>query len=101
MVCALSGDRLSMVRIGTTNVSPEVLAPTASNIKLCGCHDNPVDEGATETFQCEETGRYLVVLLEKEEGRLSLCEVQVFEGTVSARWYTEYPCKHVCVIFLC
>ena len=83
-IYGISGHRLAMIRIGTTDVSPEVLAPTVHNVKVCACQDTPVDDGATQAFQCKETGRYLVVLLEQEE-ILTLCEVQVFKGTVHSR----------------
>ena len=72
-----------MVRIGTTDVSPEVEAPTILNIKVCASQDSPVGEGVTQAFSCGQIGRYLVVLLEKTPGILSLCEVGVFaEGIV-------------------
>ena len=45
-----------MIHIGTTDVSPEVLAPTIYNIKVCACQDTPVGDGATQAFQCQETG---------------------------------------------
>ena len=83
-IYGISGHRLAMIRIGTTDVSPEVLAPAVHNIKVCACQDTPVVDGATQVFQCKETGRYLVVLLEQEE-ILTLCEVQVFKGTVHSR----------------
>ena len=76
-----SGDRLSMIRIGTTNVSPDVVPPNVQNIKVCACQDSPMGNGETKKFHCEATGRYLVVLLEKE-GYLTLCEVEVFEGNI-------------------
>ena len=75
-----SGDRLSMVRIGTTEVSPEIVTPTVHNMKVCACQDRPVGEEETQAFSCGSTGRYLVVLLETAEGTLTLCEVEVFEG---------------------
>ena len=78
MVCQFSDERLAMVRIGTTDVSHQVLAPTVRNIKVCVCHDNPVGDGATQAFQREETGRYLVVLLEQTRVVLTLCEVKIF-----------------------
>ena len=69
-----------MIRIGTTDVSPEVVAPTVHSMKVCACQDSPVGEGETQEFSCGETGRYLVVMLENTEGTLTLCEVEVFEG---------------------
>ena len=77
---AFSGDRLSVIRIGMTDTSPEVTPPTINNMKVCACHDNPVGDGETQAFPCGTRGRYLVVLLEKAEGTLTLCEVEVFEG---------------------
>ena len=69
-----------MIRIGTTDVSSEVVAPTVHNMKVCACQDSPVGEGETQAFSCGALGRYLVVLLETAEGTLTLCEVEVFEG---------------------
>ena len=78
------GDRLSMIRIGTTDVSPAAKHPTLQNMKVCACQDSQVGNGATEAFHCGETGRHLVVLLEKTGG-LTLCKVEVFEGNVLFR----------------
>ena len=80
----ISGVKLSMVRIGTTDVSNDTEAPTFQNMKVCACKDSQVGNGATEAFHCGETGRYLVVLTEKT-GDLTLCEVEVFEGNVLFR----------------
>ena len=77
---AFSGDRLSMIRIGMTDTSPEVTPPTIHTMKVCACQDNPVGDGETQALPCGTRGRYLVVLLEKAEGTLTLCEVEVFEG---------------------
>ena len=80
-----------MVRIGTTDVSPEVVAPTLQNIDVCGCQDSPVGAGVTQGFSCGATGRYLVVLLELPHGILTLCEVEVFGGiysNVATFWYS-------------
>ena len=74
-----SGSRLSMIQIGTTDVSPEVEAPTLHYIHVCASQDSGVPGGETQAFPCSETGRYLVVLLEKTEVVLTLCEVEVFE----------------------
>ena len=100
MVCQFSDERLAMVRIGTTDVSPQVLAPTVRNIKVCACHDNPVGDGAIQAFQYEETGRYLVVLLEQTQGVLTLCEVKIFGGTVPVRTYTLSPLYIICA-YMC
>ena len=67
-----------MVRIGTTYVSPAVEAPTIHNVEVCASQDSPVGEGETQAFSCGKMGRYLVVLLEKTDGILTLCEVEVF-----------------------
>ena len=67
-----------MVRIGTTYVSPAVEAPTVHNVEVCASQDSPVGEGETQAFSCGKMGRYLVVLLEKIDGILTLCEVEVF-----------------------
>ena len=72
-------------------MNSEDLTPTVNSMKVCVCQDNPVGDGATETFQCDETGRYHVVLLEQTQGVLTLCEVQVFGGTVHARTYIRFP----------
>ena len=82
---ALSGDKLKMIRIGTTDVSPDDVAPTVHNMKVCACQDSPMGNGETKAFHCGATGRYLVVLLEKTE-KLVLCEVEVFQGNC-------YTCK--------
>ena len=76
---ALSGVKLSMIHIGTTDESPDDVAPTVHNMKVCACQDSPMGSGETKAFHCGETGRYLVVLLEKTES-LVMCEVEVFEG---------------------
>ena len=68
-----------MVRIGTTDESPDDVPPTVHNMKVCACQDSRVGDGETKAFHCGETGRYLVVLLEKTTA-LTLCEVEVFEG---------------------
>ena len=68
-----------MIRIGTTDVSPEVEAPTLHNINVCASQDSGVPGGETQAFPCGETGRYLVVLLEKTKEVLTSCEVEVFE----------------------
>ena len=70
-----------MIRIGTTNASPDVVSPTVQNIKVCACQDNPMGNRETKKFHCGATGRYLVVLLEKI-GYLTLCEVEVFKGNI-------------------
>ena len=70
-----------MLRIGTSDVSPDVTAPTINNINVCACQDNPMSNGEIKEFPCGATGRYLVILLEKV-GEFSLCEVEVFEGNV-------------------
>ena len=82
---ALLGVKLSMIRIGTTDVSPEVVAPTVHSITVCACQDSHLDNGETKAFHCGATGRYLVVLLEKTES-LVMCEVEVFEANC-------YTCK--------
>ena len=74
-----AGERLSMIRIGTTDVSPDVVASTVNNIKLCASQDTPVGHGVTQAFRCGTTGRYLVVLLD-QRGVLTLCGVEVFSG---------------------
>ena len=48
-----------MVRIGTTDVNPEVEAPTTLNIKVCASQDSPVGEGETQAFSCGEIGLWL------------------------------------------
>ena len=80
----LSGSRLAMIRIGTSDVSPEDVIPTVHNIRVCACQDSPGVDGVTVTFQSGEIGRYLVILME-QKGVLALCEVQVFKGTVSIK----------------
>ena len=80
-VSVCSGDRLSMISIGTTNVSPHVVPPNVMNIKVCACQDSPMGDAETKKFQCGTTRRYLVVLLQKT-GYLTLCEVEVFEGNI-------------------
>ena len=70
-----------MLRIGTTDVSPNVMAPTLNSINVCACQEHPMSNGEIKAFPCGATGRYLVILLEKV-GEFSLCEVEVFEGNV-------------------
>ena len=77
-----------MIRIGTTDVSPEIVAPTLHSMKVCACQDGPVGVGATETFPCGKRGRYLVVMLEKTEASLTLCEVEVYEGRIAEVHHT-------------
>ena len=74
-----------MIRIGTSDVNPEIVAPALHNMKLCACQDSPVGQGQTQAFQCGTRGRYLVVLLDKKIG-LTLCEVEVFEGKFLNIW---------------
>ena len=91
------GFRLSMVRIGTTDVSPQVVVPTVHNIRVCACQDSRMGEGETKTFACGATGRYLVIILEKS-GRsavLTLCEVEVFGGTGFC--FTIYPYMYILI----
>ena len=73
------GERLSMLRIGTSNVSPDVKAPTISTINVCACQDSPMSNGETKAFPCGATGRYLVL---EKVGEFSLCEAEVYEGNV-------------------
>ena len=68
-----------MVRIGTTDVSPETVAPTVNNIEVCASQDSPVGDGETHVFPCEGIGRYLVVILEQTV-TLVFCELEVFQG---------------------
>ena len=55
-------------------------APTLQSIDVCACKDEPIGSGATETFQCNKQGRYVVILLEALDSVLTLCEVEVFTG---------------------
>ena len=74
--------RLSMIRIGTTDENPEVVVPTAHNMRVCACQDSPVGQGETQAFQCGVAGKYVVILLQKTDVELTLCEVEVFEGNI-------------------
>lgn len=77
-VVIVSSDRLSDVRIGTTDVSPNITAPTPTNIAICASQDPAVGLGVTQEFSCGGQGRYLVVLLEGNNKILTLCEVEVY-----------------------
>ena len=91
-----------MIRIGTTDDSPEVVAPTIYNVRVCASQDSPVANGATQELYCGGTGRYLVVLLEKTE-YLTLCEVEAFEGNTlhTVKWDEEINLNDIFAIFGC
>ena len=74
-----SGDRLTNIRIGVTDIDPMEQTPTMDNMNVCACQNRPIAKGSTERFPCWAHGRYLVILLEGNLA-LSLCEVEVFEG---------------------
>ena len=78
IVPLISANRLSNVRIGTTDVSPTTTAPTPTNFAICASQDPSVGAGVTQEFTCGGQGRYLVVLLEGTDKILTLCEVEVF-----------------------
>ena len=74
-----SVERLSRIRIGTTDTSPAVKAPTLASMTVCACEEGDLAAGETRAFPCEASGQYVVILLEKTE-TLTLCEVEVFGG---------------------
>ena len=79
-----TAERLSHIRIGTTDVSPLSATPALTNYELCASYDGPVGAGATQTFYCGSSGRYLIIQLQKTD-ILTLCEVQVQEGVYRYR----------------
>jgi hypothetical protein len=58
---------------------------------MCATFTGPVGNGETRIFSCNSAvyGRYLVVLLEGQDKILTLCEVQVFEGTDHSDSFTS------------
>ena len=76
---ALAYDRFKMVRIGTTNQSPETVAPDLTNFEICHSYNPYLGSGVTQGFYCGSTGRYLVIQLQQSSQFLNICEVQVFE----------------------
>ena len=79
---SIPASRLSNVRIGTTDVSPNTMAPAPTNIVICASQDPAVGAGVTQEFTCGGQGRYLVVLLEGTGKILTLCEVEVYASKV-------------------
>ena len=69
-------ERLKMLRIGTTNTSPEDVSPNLNNFELCANEDEALGESEIRTFSCTTAGRYFVLLLEQYQ-YLTLCEVKV------------------------
>ena len=69
--------RLSNVRIGVSNTSPESQAPTVENQNICATLDAAFGRGETKALSCEATGRYVSVIYEKTDF-LMLCEVRVY-----------------------
>ena len=66
-----------MLRIGTTDTSPETATPNLGNFQLCASEDEALGASEIRTFPCTTTGRYLVILLEQTSQFLTLCEVKV------------------------
>ena len=84
LMLKFSAEKLAMIRIGLTDVSPANVTPTSDNMRICACRDEYISSGETHTFPCGARGRYLVVLKEHKRGGLTLCEVQVYEGDITS-----------------
>lgn len=90
-------DRFKMVRIGTTNQSPETVAPGLTNFEICHSYNPAVGPGITQGFYCGSTGRYLVIQLQQPDQILSICEVQVIEER-SLQYMVSHAAKESLVI---
>ena len=73
----LPADRLRNFQMGTTNTSPQQQAPANGNYRVCATRGPALGRGETGSFDCNGTGRYVIVQL-KYSNYLTLCEVEVF-----------------------
>ena len=65
-------------QIGTTDVRPSAENPPSKNLRVCHTHGRThVAQGGTANFKCETIGRY-VVIQNKDNEVLTLCEVEVY-----------------------
>ena len=69
-----------MLRIGTSDISPLLRAPTLTNFDRCATYDATVGSAETMSFTCTTTGRYLIIQIEVTTNALNLCEVKVYAG---------------------
>lgn len=70
---------MSHIRVGMTEISPAVEAPTIETLILCASVDGVLQREIRLPMECVIRGRYLVIMLEKY-GYLTLCEVEIYEG---------------------
>ena len=82
-ICFPADQRLSNVRIGVSNTSPESQAPTVENQNICASHDPALGMGETKALSCDAAGRYVTIIIEKED-YLTLCEVRVYGSMYTA-----------------
>jgi len=82
-----SENRLSNLYVGLTNTYPNVTRPTIGNYPICAYYPNYPAASSTTRINCATNvaaGRFLIIQLSSlgNDGILTLCEVQVFEGNI-------------------
>ena len=92
----LSGYRLHDFNVGVTNTTPTVASPNPSprNYDLCGVYSGAVCGGGSVTVVCPvgTRGRYVLIQIPGSAEILTLCEVEVFEGS-KFYYYHPYNCQ--------
>ena len=63
---------------GTTDSDPNTTTPLMGNIRMCNHAEEPVGIGEVRTFPCTTMGRYVVIIRQKTNSTLTLCEVEVY-----------------------
>ena len=77
--------------IGTTDVHPDVTPPSLQNIDICvALIDTFIPAGQTVSYPCNRTGQFLAVVLNVDRQILTLCEVEVYEGTPRTTIGSDY-----------
>ena len=90
--------QMSDFRIGTTNAAPDKVTPRAGNIDICVSQTEALRPGETRSFYCWSLGRFLVIILQKEDV-LSLCEVEVYTRPLDGQYlFGRVSISHAIVI---
>ncbi len=106
----ISDQRLRNFNIGISNTSSEVEAPTTSplNYATCAFHQGVPSQLKT-SYHCEGGslwGRYVTIQIEAPNAILTLCEVEVYSGSISGLnqfrkdrhiYMCKYKLQFICV----